>query len=316
MIKLFNIPTYILDTSSYNHVLNGSIVTEFEQAFCEYVGIKYGCAFDSETSIIQAIFHNANSTIYLPSMLPPVVANAIVLGGNKLFFSNNINWIGRSYPLHVFNDGRTLIDSAQEVFRHCCDYMNDTDVILFSFYPTKPLSGIDGGMMCSNNKDVIDCYRRLSMNGMDNNVNSWDRRVIEPGWKTYMRSVQADVALRNLRNLDARNDQVNEIREKYNKAFELNNRSLHLYRIRVECNEYLVKNAGIQCGIHYKPLHTMPVYGLHRADLDDIRMCKHNPLFNVEWESRHTLSIPLHEALTDAEVDRVIEFFKPLIWRE
>ena len=36
---------------------------------------------------------------------------------------------------------------------------------------------------------------------MCNSQNNWDRRIKFPGWKMYMNSVQADIALRNLKKL-------------------------------------------------------------------------------------------------------------------
>jgi hypothetical protein len=41
MISLFNIPSYIIDTSKFNNLLHGDIVEQFESDFRKYVNAEY-----------------------------------------------------------------------------------------------------------------------------------------------------------------------------------------------------------------------------------------------------------------------------------
>ena len=93
--------------------------------------------------------------------MPPVVPNAIINSGNKLEFYDDVDWVGNMYKLHS-----GIWDSAQRVSRDQYPQVaKGTDVMIFSFYPTKPIGGCDGGMIVSDNKYTIDKYRAMVLNG-------------------------------------------------------------------------------------------------------------------------------------------------------
>ena len=91
MINLFNIENHNIDTSKFTHYLHGSIVNEFESNFCEYVGAKYACSVNSATNAIFLSLLNKNQHVVVPSMIPPVVCNAILTSGNKLDFNDDVS---------------------------------------------------------------------------------------------------------------------------------------------------------------------------------------------------------------------------------
>ena len=86
MIKLFNINHHTIDTSEFSNLLHDDIVVEFEKKIAEYVGSKYACSINSATNAIFLSLLNKNVIVDLPSMIPPVVANAIITSGNKINF--------------------------------------------------------------------------------------------------------------------------------------------------------------------------------------------------------------------------------------
>ena len=239
MINLFNINNYVIDTSSLGNHLHGPLVKELEDKFCEYVGAKYGCAVNSATNAIFLALKDKATVVEIPTMIPPVVGNAVHLAGCELRFSDDTYWVGHSYTLHDFKDYK-IIDSAQRVDKdQFAEEANDDDIMIFSFYPTKPVGGIDGGMIVSNDKDKIDYFKHMSFNGMSFAENNWEREQVSIGWKMYLNSVQAYVALSNLRKLETKKYKLAEVREKYNNAFGLNNSSDHLYRISVNNRDEL-----------------------------------------------------------------------------
>jgi dTDP-4-amino-4,6-dideoxygalactose transaminase len=282
--------------------LHGSIVSDFEKQFCSYVGAPYGCAISSATNAIFLLLLGKSVTVKLPSMLPAVVANSVVNSGNKVEFVDDTSWVGHSYTLH-----QNIIDSAQRVDKN--QYANESqkgDVMFFSFYPTKPVGGIDGGIVVSDDKELIDWIRMASMNGMRYSEDSWDREQVFAGWKMYMNSSQAFVALQNLNKLDDKKGKIKEVRETYNKAFGLNNTSDHLYRINIKNGDRdsAKKNLlerGISCGVHYQPLHKTELFKTRTS------------LPNTEYDGKTTLSIPLQEELSSSQVDYIIENVKELV---
>jgi dTDP-4-amino-4,6-dideoxygalactose transaminase len=295
MISLFNINNYMVDTNLFSNLLHDEIVFDFEQNFAEYVGAKYACFANSASSLLFLSLLNRDTTIRLPSTIPPVVPNIVVNTGNEIQFYDNIEWVGSSYHLH-----ENIFDSAQEVTRNQYKKMNDPNaLVVFSFYPTKPVGGCDGGMIVSDNKELIDWYRMMVLNGMSHSNNNWERRQVTAGYKMHGTSIQAYIANENLKKLDDKNNRLDEIRGLYNKHLGYENTSRHLYRIRVKDNAsflLFMKQKGIVCGIHYKHCHEKPFYGKFQ-DLQLSRM-----------ESNRTVSIPYHEKLTSVQIKKVIEY--------
>ena len=307
MIKLMHVNDYVIDTSQFRPLLNDPIVEEFENKIASFVGAKYACSIHSATmAIFLSLLEKEKTIITIPSIIPPVVPNAIMPAGHGVKYKDDIDWVGHSYVLHDFGDYK-VIDSAQQIEKNQFKKQaNDQDLMIFSFYPTKPVGSIDGGMFVSNDKKKIDRLKTLSRYGTNFEDNSWERKFVLPGWKMYMNSVQAYVANENFKKLEEKTKRYDEIREIYNGEFGLNNTSRHLYRLRVNNRDEFIgsmKEKGIQCGIHYRAVHDIKCYKpIISTDL---------PL--SERESDITVSIPYHEMLTDKEIETVVKEVKNAI---
>ena len=296
MINLFNIENYTIDTSKFENVLHGSIVNEFEEAFAEYVGAKYACSANSASSLLYlSMLQYQKATVSLPSTIPIVVPNIIVNTNNIIDFRDDTSWVGHCYNLHD-----NIYDSAQEVTKNQFKKHSHNDIVIFSFYPTKPVGSCDGGMVVSNNKTTIDWYKTMTMNGTTKQNDSWKRLHTKPGYKMHCSSIQAYIGLQNLRKLDDKQKIIDEIREIYNDKLGYNNTSRHLYRINVNNNKAFINHMvskGIQCGIHYEHCHEKQFY------TDGNRIS----LPESKRESTSTVSIPFHEKLTTSDIEKVIE---------
>ena len=295
MISLFNINNYTIDTSKFNHILHGNVVTDFEQAFAEYVGAKYACSANSASSLLfLAMSQYKNVNVRLPSTIPIVVPSIIVNTENNIVFYDDTSWVGHSYHLHD-----NIYDSAQEVTKNQFAQHKDGDILIFSFYPTKPVGSCDGGMVVSNNKNTIDWFKTMTMNGTTSKADSWQRKQTKAGYKMHCSSLQAYIGLKNLLKLDHKQERIDEIKETYNHELGYNNTSRHLYRINVPDNKKFINNMiskGIQCGIHYEHCHDKIFYTNHKLTLEQ-----------SEQESKTTVSIPFHEKLNAQEIKKVIE---------
>jgi len=304
VIDLFNINEHDISTSSFNNWLNGSIVTEFEETIASYVGAKYACSFNSASSAIFLSLLNKNVTVNIPSMLPPVVANMILNSGNTIEFRDDVDWVGDPYVLHDFKNYK-IIDSAQRLIKNQFrQQANPEDLMLFSFYPTKPVGSFDGGMFVSDDYEKISWFKMATQNGTIYSDNSWDRKNMFPGWKMYMNSMQAHIAMENFKRYEEKLDKISKVRELYNAEFGYSNTSDHLYRIDVADREYVIDNLNrerIGYGIHYKPLHLNSVY----SDCISFNIGP-SRLDKTESLKDSTLSIPLHENLSTRDVDRIL----------
>ena len=229
--------------------------------------------------------------------------NAILTSGHEVKYRDDVDWVGHSYVLHDFGEYK-IIDSAQQLDKdQFTNQASDQDLMIFSFYPTKPVGSIDGGMIVSNDEEKIRKIKTLSRYGATFEINSWEKKHVLPGWKMYMNSVQAYVGLQNFKKLESKAKRFDEIREFYNQELGLSNTSRHLYRLNVPNREKFIKkmkDAGIQCGIHYKSVHDIDCYK-SRFDVD---------LTKSILESEQTVSIPYHEKLTDEQIDFIIKEVK------
>ena len=299
MINLFQPDNYLLNTSNFSNLLHDKIVSEFEESFASYVGAKYSCTINSATNAIFLLFLNRNITVNVPSMIPPVVLNALITSGNRVSFTDNIDWVGDSYILHDFGDYK-VIDSAQRVDKdQFKNEANSDDIMFFSHYPTKPVGSCDGGTIVSNDYNKIKWIKEAVMNGMSFAENNWDRVIKFPGYKMYMNSIQCYIANENLKKLDSNKLKLSEIRNYYNDKLNLNNKSDHLYRIIVDDNKKFVeymKKFDITCGIHYNSQHNNVIYN---------NGLEFNCPISEEISSK-TVSIPFHPNLSEIDMNLII----------
>jgi dTDP-4-amino-4,6-dideoxygalactose transaminase len=302
MIDLFHLNTYQVDISNYSNMLHDDVVIEFENEIKKYVGAKYAVTFNSATSAIFLALMNKKVKIKVPSMIPPVVLNAIITSGNKYEFKDDVDWVGDSYVLHEF-DNYKIVDSAQKLEKdQFINECNDNDLMVFSFYPTKPVGTFDGGMIVSNDEERINRLKEMALNGMTYSHNNWDRKIKFPGYKMYMNSFQADIALRNFRQYEYKLNRLSEIRKHYNHVLGYKNTSNHLYRISVPNREKFIefmKEKGICCGVHYEASHLNPVYAIEGSNCP-----------KSESESKKTVSIPFNEKLSALKVNYIAENVK------
>ena len=304
MIQLFNINTHTIDTSEFSNLLHDEVVIELENKFAQYVGAKYACSVNSATNAIFLSMLNKNTIVSIPSMIPPVVANAIITSGNEVRFHDDVDWVGHSYVLHEFEDYK-IVDSAQKLepnqFMQEC---NPNDLMMFSFYPTKPLGGSDGGMIVTDDYDKYKWFKSAVLNGMTYANNNWERGISFPGYKFYMSSIQAKIIMNNFENFDKKIRSLGSLVDIYNKELGYENTSNHLYRIEVLDNEKFIKSmkrVGIICGIHYSALHQNSIYNNDRQFLR---------LPNTERLQKRTVSLPMNENLSFNETEYIIDKVK------
>ena len=178
----------------------------------------------------------------------------------------------------------------------------------FSFYPTKNLGAYgDAGAIVTNDPQLAERLVRKRMYGYERS-----NYAVEPGMNARISEIQSAILRVKLSHLSGWQERRNTIARQYDKGIRApgirlphhhpdRDHAYHQYVIRCEDRDRVINvlgQASIDYGIHYPtPLHQMPAY----SDLP------HAALPVTEQASREILSIPVHEALTDAEVGTVIE---------
>ena len=175
--------------------------------------------------------------------------------------------------------------------------------MLFSFYPTKPLGGSDGGMIVTDDYEKYKWFKEAGLNGMTYADNNWERTISFPGYKMYMSSIQAQILLNNFKFLDKKQRALKQLVDTYNRELGYENSSKHLYRIEVLDNQKFIENmkrVGIVCGIHYPALHLNPVYN----DGKEFDCPKSKKLQD------RTVSLPMNEKLSLRELEYILDKVK------
>jgi len=303
VINLFPVYDGNIDCSKFKNLIYDDVVPEFEEAFCKYTNAKYVALISNATTAITLALQQKyvyKKSISVPTILPYVVANAIINSDNFLNFVEDTEWVGWSYQLYP-----GIIDSAHRLDRNQFDEVkHSSDIIIYSFYPTKICGALCGAAVVSNDKGRIDWFRQKAMSGLDFSHG----RQLMIGYNNYMIVPQVYAAFQQLKTLDERKEKIAEVRTIYNDALNYQNKSDHLYRIQVDNNEKFVKymkENGITCGIHYPCLHKNKIY--HPSFKNQIQLYQFQ---KSERESSKTVSLPLHHKLSSEDIKKIIKLVK------
>jgi dTDP-4-amino-4,6-dideoxygalactose transaminase len=200
------------------------------------------------------------------------------------------------------------------------------DLTCFSFYATKNLTTGEGGMLTTTRDDWASFARVASLHGMSRD--GWGRYnggsshydVAMPGFKYNMMDLQAAIGLQQLRRIDEHLRRREAIWAMYDEAFadlpitrpapvpagDVHAR--HLYTILVGPDSgwtrdelaSALRDEGVSTSVHFRAVHLHSYYAS--------RFSLRPGMFPIaERISAETLSLPLSPALTDGDINRVID---------
>lgn len=198
------------------------------------------------------------------------------------------------------------------------------DMGCFSFEEKKCMTTGDGGMISSNdpellkplrhsrwigiNKDTWERYEENELSSPD--VNSWYYEISDIGYKYNMNDLMASIGLVQLQKLDRMNRQREIILYKYLSEIEssekvkaaipyhLQNSSYWAFIVRVKERERFInhmREQGIATGVHYMPLTMHPLFLKYKSE---------TPTAYRIW--RELVTLPLFPDLTDEEIEYVL----------
>lgn len=202
------------------------------------------------------------------------------------------------------------------------------DIGCFSFEEKKLLTTGDGGMIVSNNQELLKDVKAYRWVGIDkdnwktaqNYVSAnkdamhWFYEINFLGYKYNMNDLSASIGLAQLEKLPKMNARRSEIIAKYMDGikglngiepllpFEPEKYVYQMFGIRADKRDELMvylKSKGIATGCHYTPLTLQPLFKQYGSDCSFI-----------ESEVNKFITLPLHADLTDDEVEYVIYHIK------
>jgi dTDP-4-amino-4,6-dideoxygalactose transaminase len=217
----------------------GKNVSNFENRFSEYIGMKYGVGVNSGTdALILALrcagIKDGDEVITTPFTAIPTYSAIKEVGAVPVFadiekstFLMDLNKVGplitektkAIIPVHLFGNvidiprlqnivgiGVTIIEDCAQSHGGAIRKLKAGsmgDFSAFSFYPTKNLGGYgDGGIVLTNNGNMYDRLKKLRMYGMENKD-----IFVTSGINSRLDELQAAVLNVKLKYLDQLNEE-------------------------------------------------------------------------------------------------------------
>jgi dTDP-4-amino-4,6-dideoxygalactose transaminase len=202
------------------------------------------------------------------------------------------------------------------------------DVTCFSFYATKTMTTGEGGAAVTGNSDWADRMRVMALHGISRDAwkrytaeGTWYYEILAPGFKYNLTDVAAALGLVQLTRVERMLGRRAAIAARYDLAFrgqdalELlrcppdRTSARHLYVIRlvpsalrIDRNAFIdeLKRRGVGASVHFIPLHVHPYYRDTFGYRPDSLPVAHDLYLR-------SISLPFFSAMTDAQVERVIE---------
>lgn len=199
-------------------------------------------------------------------------------------------------------------------------------VACFSFYANKTITTGEGGMAVTNDERLAHRMRMMSLHGLSHDAwgrysgGSWDYRIVAPGFKYNLTDVAAAIGVHQLERAESMRADRERLAHRYSErlaacpAIETPNcpanriHSWHLYPIRLRLELLAIdrdafierlKERGVGCSVHWRPLHLHPYYeetfGWRAGDL---------PAASELWP--RLISLPLYPGMTPDEQEHVV----------
>lgn len=215
--------------------------------------------------------------------------------------------------------------AADAPWRRCGE--GTAAVSCFSFYANKTITTGEGGMAVTDDPALAERMRLMSLHGLSQDAwerytggRTWDYRIVAPGYKYNLTDVAAAIGIPQLARAEAMRLEREEIAGRYDRAFgEIDELGLpardgdrvhswhlypiriHLDRLKIDRNAFIdgLKDAGVGCSVHWRPLHRHPYYETTFGWRPDAL-----PVASEVWES--LVSLPIFPGMREEESDFVI----------
>lgn len=306
----------------------GKVTEQFEQEFADYVGSAYALAVSSCTvgleMALRCLGIGRDDLVVVPSFTFCATAQAVENVGGRVAFGDiglydlclnprcpitreALEDAKAVIPVHLGgNDAYTkydipvVEDSAHRIEKGQC--VNNPNLVVFSFYPTKNMTTGEGGMICTNDKEQYEWLKKCRSHGRT--VLAGHGYDVEfCGLKANLPDVLSAIGLEQVRKLDKMTQMRNDCIDEYNRQLGKSWMGNHLYPIfkndRDKFIDYMKKN-GVQCSAHFSPLHKMTAYKW----FEDV----HLPV--SEEMGKTEVSLPLYPGLTKKEITYICDLIK------
>lgn len=342
---------------------DGPKLREFEKAFLKFTGAKYAIGVSNATAALHLSLKAAgignSDEVIVPDMTFIATANAVILSGAVPVFADiqkedmniSINSIRDNIssktkailPVHFAGKACNIEEIVKIARLHNLKIIEDCahaigaryknrhvgnfgEAGCFSFYPTKNITTIEGGMVITNSKKIAQYVMAARNHGITKSLTQrytagkpWDYDVIESGYNYRLDEIRASLGISQLKRIQKLNSMRKKAFEYYNLKLKKipgiitprssidNENAHHLYIIRIqkkyglsrdELFRKLLQN-GIRTSAHYKPLHEFTAFKKWQK--------RNKNLGNSTELYQEIISLPFYPNISRREQDLVIK---------
>ncbi len=287
----------------------------------------------------QRKLEDARAGQFLSSQPIDMVGIIPVHVGGDMIDMDAVAEFAEQHSLFVVEDAAHAVPAAYRAdanspWRRCGE--DTASVTCFSFYANKTLTTGEGGMAVTSDPQLAERMKNMSLHGLSYDAwnrfsggRSWDYQILAAGYKYNMTDIAASIGLHQLERAEAMRLQRERLAANYTAAFQSlsalglpsssPNRmhSWHLYPIQLNLDQLsidrnemvdLLREHGVGCSVHWRPLHLHPYYAktFHWTSA-------HLPVATAEWQRR--ISLPLFPGMRDDEQEHVIRVVTQLCQR-
>lgn len=352
-------------------ITTGARCGQFEDAFSAYTSAKGSVAVCSATGgmhcILQAFGIGRGDEVITPAMTWVSTVNLICLQGARPVFADvdrdtllltrkdieplitdktrmiiPVHFAGAPVDLDPIRElarerGIALIEDAAHAAgtTYKGNQVGKNGTAIFSFHPIKNMTTGEGGMVCSDDLDLLARVKSIKFHGLA--VDSFDRQaqgrtpqaqVIQPGYKYNLTDISASLGISQLARLDDFNAKRRELAEYYHQQLKgipeiiplalpsySHTHAWHLFIVRLDVDKAgmdrdafmaRLKERNIGTGLHFRAVHLQKYY-------TETMGIKRGLLPNTEWNSDRILSLPLCPSMSSTDVDDVVEAMKDVL---
>ena len=244
-----------------------------------------------------------------------------------------VNQAGVPAPIdeiREFYDGLIIEDCAHSCYTEGAGLKGD--IAIWSFQAVKTMPCGDGGMITLDDEELYNKLKEMTWFGVSSTYSrvakedtvtgkpgyTWDYEVDKIGYKCYMIDINAAICLEQLKKLPQILDWRRHVQKRYNEGLcEHVERPPHTETVQYYCAKVPSEHRGdlidylasknVHTSVHFKPLHKYEIIQKHLTHKD-----REWPNAEKEWE--RLISLPVHPAMTEEDIDYVIywvnQYFK------
>ena len=326
----------------------GPKMEEFERSIADLAGVPYGIAVSSGTAglhlCLRALGIGEGDEVILPSFTFIAAGNAVLYERARPVFVDiepctlNIDpeQLEQSITpktraiivVHTFGHPADLDPIMAIARKHGLPVIEDAceaigaryhersaggigDFGVFGFYPNKPITTGEGGMVVTRDRQMADTIRALRNQGRKESDGWLDHRLL--GYNYRLSELNCALGLEQVKRIDRILDRREALAIQYSDELqalpEVRTPPLKIqygricwfvYVIRLENRDAILgtlTEQGIGCARYFAPLHLQPLFAPYANPRDHLKI--------TEQVASQTLALPFFNALTREQIHEV-----------